>query len=377
MNSLKRKSVLISGASIAGLSAAYWMNKLGYRVTVVEIADAPRTGGTAVDFREQTVDIVKRMGLYEQLKANALHLERIEFKTQDDVTVNSLLLNNGEDKPAREEIEIERTKLISILFKAVEQEVEFLFSNSITALNETENNIEATFKTCPARTFDLVFGCDGSHSGVRKIWFGDEKEYTHYLGGYFSISIVNKLLISPNTMQFYNVPGKAYMLNAYYNKTDIVFCFLADEEIPYDYRNTGQQREIIMKQVAGHGWRTAELLHEVAQAENFYFDKFCQIKIPSWSKGRVALIGDAAYCPSPAAGIGGSLALEGATALADALLKHNGNFSAAFAAYEQNLRPFIEEIQAEAAFNVTENFVPRTEEAIRKRNTEGLAFRYQ
>jgi len=374
MDSLKEKSVLISGASIAGLSAAYWMNKLGYRVTVVEIADAPRTGGTAVDFREQTVDMVKRMGLYDQLKANALHLERIEFKTEDDVTVNSLLLNNTEDEPAREEIEIERTKLISILFKAVEQEVGFLFSNSITALNETDNEIQATFKTGPVRTFDLVFACDGSHSGVRKIWFGDEKEYSHYLGGYFSISIVNKLLISPNTMQFYNVPGKAYMLNAYQNKTDIVFCFLANEEIPYDYRNTRQQRDIIMQQVAGHGWRTAELLYEVAQAENFYFDKFCQIKMPSWTKGRVALIGDAAYCPSPAAGMGGSLAVEGATALADALQKHNGNYEQAFAAYEQNLRPYIEEVQAEAKNNVTQNFVPRTEEAIRKRNMDGFGF---
>ncbi|CAM3841850.1 FAD-dependent monooxygenase [Mucilaginibacter galii] len=374
MNLLKRKSVLISGASIAGLSAAYWMNKLGYRVTVVEIADTPRTGGTAVDFREQTVDIVKRMGLYEQLKANALHLERVEFKTSDDVTVNSLLLNNGKDEPTREEIEIERTALINILFKAVEEEIEFIFSNSITALNETANDIQATFKTGPVRTFDLVFGCDGSHSGVRKIWFGDEKEYTHYLGGYFSISIVNKLLISPSTMQFYNVPGKAYMLNAYQNKTDIVFCFLANEEIPYDYRNTAQQRQIIMKQFAGNGWRTAELLQQVANAENFYFDKFCQIKMPYWTKGRVALIGDAAYCPSPAAGMGGSLAVEGATALANALQKHNGNYEQAFAEYEQSLRPFIEEVQAEAERNVTGNFIPRTEEAIRKRNTEGFGF---
>jgi len=372
MEILNEKSVLISGASIAGLSAAYWMNKLGYRVTVVEIADTPRTGGTAVDFRDQAVDIIKRMGLYEQLKANTLNLERIEFKTADDVTVNSHLLSNSEHEPAGEAIEIERTKLISILFKAVEQEVEFIFGDSITALNETESHIQVTFKNGPTRQFDLVIGCDGSHSGVRKIWFGDEKEYSHYLGGYFSISIVNKLFISPNTMQFYNVPGKAYMLNAYQNKTDIVFCFLADEEIPYDYRNTGQQREIIMEQIAGHGWRTAELLHEVAQAENFYFDKFCQIKMPSWTKGRVALIGDAAYCPSPAAGMGGSLALEGAATLADALQQHNGNHEPAFAAYEQSLRPFIEQVQAEAEHNVTENFVPRTEEDIRKRNVEGF-----
>lgn len=94
--------------------------------------------------------------------------------------------------------------------------------------------------------------------------------------------------------------------------------------------------------------------------------------MPSWTKGRVALVGDAAYCASPAAGIGGSLAVEGAAALAGALQQHNGNFEPAFQDYNKNLRPFIEEVQADAAFNVRENFIPRTEEAIRKRNTEGF-----
>jgi 2-polyprenyl-6-methoxyphenol hydroxylase-like FAD-dependent oxidoreductase len=111
-----------------------------------------------------------------------------------------------------------------------------------------------------------------------------------------------------------------------------------------------------------------------AAFENFYFDKFCQIKMPSWTKGRVALVGDAGYCASPAAGMGASLGMDGAAALADALQKHDGNFEPAFQDYNQNLRPFIEEVQATAEFNVKENFIPRTEEAIRKRNTETEAF---
>lgn len=364
---LKEKKVLVSGASIAGLSTAYWMNRLGYKVTVVEIADGPRMGGTAVDFRGETVAIVKRMGIFEQLRSNALNLEMIEFKNADDVTESSLLLNNEE-----KDIEIERTKLVSILFDGLKNEVEFIFGNSITALNEKKDHIEVTFKDGSQRAFDLLFGCDGTHSGVRKIWFGDESEYTHFLGAYFSISIVNRLLIKQNTMQFYNVPGKAYMLNAYRNKTDIVFCFLSDKEIPYDYRDIIQQRKIILEQFAGQGWRTTELLKEVENSANFYFDKFCQIKMPSWTKGRVALVGDAAYCASPAAGMGGALAVEGAAALADSLQNHNGNFELAFQDYNKKLRPFIDEVQAEAGFNVKEKFIPATEDAIRKRNIEGF-----
>ncbi|MDJ1491912.1 FAD-dependent monooxygenase [Cytophagaceae bacterium DM2B3-1] len=370
MNSSKEKKVLVSGASIAGLSTAYWLNKLGYKVTVVEIANEPRMGGTAVDFRGKTVDLVKRMGIFEQLQSHALNLERIEFKNAEDVTENSLLLNN--EKHLSSEIEIERTQLVRILLDSVQNDVEFIFNNSVTSLTETEDDIKVTFKSGSQQAFDLVIGCDGTHSGIRKIWFGDEREYTHFLEAYFSISIVNKSLITPNTMQFYNVPGKAYMLNAYKDKTDIVFSFLSEKELPYDYRNTEQQRQIILQQFTGQGWRTAELLEEIANSTNFYFDKFCQIKMPSWTKGRVALVGDAAYCASPAAGMGGSLAVEGATALADALQKHNGNFELAFQDYNKNLRPFIEEVQAEAEFNVRENFIPRTEEAIRKRNRDGF-----
>ena len=96
--------------------------------------------------------------------------------------------------------------------------------------------------------------------------------------------------------------------------------------------------------------------------------------MPSWTKGRVALIGDAAYCASAAAGMGASLAINGATVLADALQKHNGNFEAAFQSYNQSFRPFIEEVQARAECNVRENFIPKTEEAIHKRNTQTTTF---
>jgi 2-polyprenyl-6-methoxyphenol hydroxylase-like FAD-dependent oxidoreductase len=175
-------------------------------------------------------------------------------------------------------------------------------------------------------------------------------------------------LIKENTTQMYNVPGKAVMLNAY-NKTDIVLCFSYEKEIPYDYRDEKQQRNIISEQFTGQGWRTPELLEEVSQSKTFYFDKINQIKMPSWTKGRVALVGDAAYCASPAAGMGGSLAIIGAAALADAFQKHHGNFELAFQDYNESFRPFIEEVQANAV-NTLDVLIPKTEESIRKRNTQ-------
>ncbi|RYZ43442.1 MAG: FAD-binding monooxygenase [Myxococcaceae bacterium] len=368
------KRVLISGASFAGLSTAFWMSRLGYEVTAVEVARGLRTGGTAVDIKGNTVDIVRRMGLFDQIRSNRLSLQRWEMKNERDVTERSLVLRGEGEAPSDDEFEIERTVLLNMLFDAVKDPIEVVFNDSVTALSETKDSIEATFARGARRTFDLVFGCDGVHSAVRRLWFGDEARYMYFLGQYFSITIVDRLLIERNTAQMFNVPGKAVMLNAYKNNTDIILAFASDTEIPYDRRDEEEQRRIVADQFVGVGWRTAELLKEVRSSRSFYFDKLCQIRMPSWTKGRVALVGDAGYCPSPAAGMGGSLAIDGAAALADAMREHDHDFELAFRAYNERFRPFIEQVQAEAVRTGLESLVPRTEGAIRARNAQTDSF---
>lgn len=364
--------VLVSGASFAGLSTAYWMRRLGYRVTVVETASGLRTGGTAVNIEGRTIGIVERMGILEQIRSDRLNLEVWEFKNADDLTEGSMMRRQPGEPPPEDDLEVERNTLLRLLFDLVKNDVEFIFDDAITALRESPDALEATFRDGTRRSFDLVFGCDGLHSNVRKLCFGSEAEYTHFLEQYFAITIVDRSLIEPNTAQMFNVPGKAVMLNAYKDKTDIVLCFVSEQEIPYDYRDEAQQRRIIEEQFSGIGWRTAELLQEMQRSSSFYFDKLCQVRMPSWTKGRVALVGDAGYCASPAAGKGGSLALDGAAALADALRKHAGNFERAFAEYNESFRPYIEQVQADAVRFGLEGLCPRTEEAIRKRNAMEL-----
>src|SRR5262249_48893467 len=158
-------------------------------------------------------------------------------------------------------------------------------------------------------------------------------------------TVLDKLLLPQNTSQIYTEPGKYMQLSAYNNKTDIILIFSAEKEISYDYRDVEQKRNILRQQFYGAGWRARELLEAVRQAEDFYFGGLYQIKMPSWTQGRVALVGDAGYCASPAAGRGGSLAIDGATALADAFKKCGGKFDAAFQEYNASFRPFVEQIQ--------------------------------
>ena len=374
MESSTNKKVLVSGASFAGLSTAYWMNKLGYQVTVIEIAEGLKKGGTPVNILSNTINIVERMGLLNQIKLNKLNMELMEFKNTDDVTERLEYIQKNQEDRGEVEYEIERDVLLNMMYNAVKDDVTFIFGDSIISLAEANHGVAVTFKTSPTRSFDLIFGCDGIHSAVRKYWFGDEVNFSHFLKTYFSITIVNKLLIPENTIQMYSEPGKTIMLSAYNNKTDIVLCFFSPQEIPYDYRNEEQQRNIILEHFTGTGWRTPELLEELKQSKTFYFDKLCQMKMPSWTKGRVALVGDAGYCASPAAGRGGSLAIDGAAAMADAFEKCNGNYELAFQEYNNSFRPFIEEIQADVVNFNLDMLVPKTEEAIRKRNKDGFGF---
>ncbi|MFG1425968.1 FAD-dependent monooxygenase [Roseixanthobacter glucoisosaccharinicivorans] len=363
-----RRNILVSGASFAGLATAFWMKRQGYDVTVVEIAEGLKRGGTPVNIRGNTIDIVKRMGLFEQIASNRLHMEPTELVNADGVAERSGLENEDTDQPADEEYEIERDVLLNLMFDAVKDDVEFVFGDSISSLKEHKDGIDVSFTKMAPRSFNLVFGCDGIHSTTRMHWFGAEKEFSHFLEAYGSVSIVDKLLIRENTSQVYNEPGKAVMLSAYNNKTDIILMFFSESEIAYDYRDEEQKRRIIFEQFSGVGWRTQEILRGVKQTDNFYFDVLSQIKMPSWTKGRVALVGDAAYCASPAAGMGGSLAIDGAAALAAAFEKCGGDHELAFQEYNESFRPFIEQAQADAVSFGIAFLVPRTVEAIRKRS---------
>jgi 2-polyprenyl-6-methoxyphenol hydroxylase-like FAD-dependent oxidoreductase len=359
-------SVLVSGASFAGLAAAWWMHMLGYEVTVVEIAKGLRKGGTPVNIRDGVIDVVRRMNLLERIKWESLPSRPMTFLDAHGLPL-PLDLSQAEEQP-EEEYEIERDVLLDMLFGEVRDHAEFRFGDSISGLEESVDEVAVTFASGSRRSFSLVLGCDGTHSAVRRMCFGEESSFLLFLQCYFSLTIVDKLLIEEDTSQMLNVAGKTIMLNAYNGKTDIAFCFSSEKEIDYDRRKTAEQKRMILENFKDGGWRTRELLDEMIHCEDFYFDKLCQIRMRSWYKGRVALVGDASYCPSPAAGMGGSVAILGAAALADALAKHPEDLTAAFQLYDESFRPTVEAIQRQAVEFGLEMFLPRTEEAIQERN---------
>ncbi|MBB3691977.1 FAD-dependent monooxygenase [Sphingomonas sp. BK580] len=364
-----RRTALISGASFAGLATAYGLNRLGYQVTVVEAAAGLRRGGTPVDIEGETIAILERMGLVELVRAKALPSRRFEFKNADNTTLGSIGVSGDQASELR--YEIHRDDLLDILFGAVANDVEVLFGRSISSLDEQADSVSVTLDDGESRDVALVVGCDGNRSNTRRLVFGDGDRFTHFMGGYFFLKVVPETgLLAPDTSEVFRAPGRMAMLNGYDDRTDIGFGFRTDAEIAYDYRDPAQQRRLIQQRCGDLGWKVPAMLAAVAGDDDFYFDRINQIRMPCWSRGRVVLVGDAGYCVSPLAGLGGSMAIIGAGRLAAALERFPDDHASAFRHYEDELRPFVEQIQQRAADDGMSTMCPADEAELAARDRE-------
>jgi 2-polyprenyl-6-methoxyphenol hydroxylase-like FAD-dependent oxidoreductase len=342
--------VLVSGASFAGLATAFWLVRLGYRVTVVEIAPGLRKGGTPVDIEGETIGILQRMGLADAVRAKALPPRAFEFKDEEDRTLGGLGLEKGAETPSQTRFEIHRDDLLDILFSEIDGSVELLFGRSIKHLEDGPDEVIVTLDNGTRRAYALVFGCDGNRSNTRKLVFGDERNFTYFMGGYVYLKVVPVTgMLPPNVSQVFSVPGRTVILNGYDDRTDIGLAFRTDGEIEYDYRDRAQQRAMIRDHFDGLGWKAPAALKLVGTDDDFYFDRINQIRMPFWSKGRVVLVGDAGYCVSPVAGMGGSMAIIGAGRIAQALERHGADYAAAFQEYHDKLHTFVDQVQQRAA----------------------------
>jgi 2-polyprenyl-6-methoxyphenol hydroxylase-like FAD-dependent oxidoreductase len=361
-----KKNVLISGASIAGLTIAYWLSKHSHnvKVTIVEISSGLRRGGSPIDVRGTALDVVKEMGILEKLKAKKLDHFNEVVNAQNETIVS---WNNNEEYVIErpEDIEIHRDDLVDILYESIPtSEVEFLFKNGIEKLIQQEDKIEVTFKDGKSRNFDLVFGADGTHSAVRKLAFGNEEDYSKFFGAYFAIAEAKNIKTKPNTGIIYNEPSKLAALYPFKNAMNALLAFRSPK-LNWDYKNQEQHKQILKDNFRNSSWRIPEILDAMLHSDNLYFDEVCQIKMPSWTKGRVALVGDAAHTTSFPTGMGTSLAIQGATILVKELLASNDDYNAAFAKYNETYRPYVESIQARIVLEL-KFLLPETEEGIQE-----------
>lgn len=343
---MSTKNVLISGASIAGPALAFWLKRYGFEPTVVERAPALRTGGQAIDVLGTATEVVRRMGLLDQVHARSTDkrgTSYVDAAGKSRADISSAAFNgvgvNGDT-------EIQRGDLAEVLYEATHDSVEYLFGDSIAALHEDESGVQVTFEHAPARTFDLVIGADGVHSHTRNLVFGPESEFIRHMGYYISIFTTPNLLNLDHWELDYNTPGKiAGSYSARQNTEAKAIFAWASDPLDYDYRDVDAQRRILTDTFADQGWEVPRLLAELPNSQDFYFDAMAQIRMDRWSTGRVALVGDAGYCASPLSGQGADLSLVGAYVLAGELAAAAGDHRVAFDRYEREMRPMVDACQ--------------------------------
>ena len=353
------RKALISGAGIAGATAAYWLAKAGFQVTVVEQARNMRSSGSPVDVRGPAVEVAERMGVMARIRDADTCVRDIVFVNARGHIVSRVDMRTTWAEPG--DVELARGRLAAILREAVPDDVEFQFGNSVKALTQEADGVTAEFLSGPAGRFDLVLGADGAHSGVRALAFGPDADYVKHLGVY-----VATLPLDGETgtdLVMYNTPGRAVAIHPAGGHPGAAFMFRAPQIARFDHRDLDQHKRLLTAAYAGAGWRVPELLDRVQAADDLYFDSVSRIQVPTWSRGRIGLVGDAASCVS-LFGDGSSLAMTGAYTLADSL---NGDIPAGLRTYEERHRPQRAAKENSVAY-ATRLLIPATSAGIAVRN---------
>jgi len=335
-------NVLVSGGGVAGLALAHWLTRAGMDVTVVERTPAFRRGGQAIDIRGVALDVVRAMGILDRARElrtrnegmSMLDAQGVERERITDRTFSSGRLDS-------DDIELFRDDLCELLIGTLGERATLVYDDGIRAIVDTGDGVNVVFENGARSRFDLVIGTDGVYSKTRRLLFDDEAAVVNAMG------VVLALFTTPNVIGLerwelmYRADGIGYVVYPSRDQTTLrVSVGFGSEGREVGRNDVAAQKAMVASACAGLGGHMPAFLQAMATAHEFYYNELAQIRMPQWSKGRVALAGDAAHCASPFSGQGTSLALVGAFVLARELAR-DGDHVRAFEAYEERMRPYV------------------------------------
>ena len=359
--------VLISGAGIAGPCAAYWLHRYGFRPTIIERAPALRAGGYVIDFWGAGFDVADRMGLVPALLRMGYQVRELRLVDRRGRRVSGFAMTVFDRLTQGRFTSVPRSALAASLHGALGGDVETIFDDSIVALEDTGAEVRVRFERNAPRSFDLVLGADGLHSQVRRLVFGKPERFEKYLG--LKVAAFTAKGYRPRDELVYVLHNEVGNQIGRFSMRDdeTLFLFTFRDPDPTLPLNAAGQKALLRERFGGAGWEIAGILEALDGADDVYLDRVSQIEMDSWAKGRVALVGDAAFCISLLGGQGSALAMVGAYVLAGELASAQGAHGAAFARYHERLGDFLARKQR-AAVSMAPFFGPRSALSIFLRN---------
>jgi 2-polyprenyl-6-methoxyphenol hydroxylase-like FAD-dependent oxidoreductase len=352
---------LIVGAGIAGLSTALRLHRGGWEVLVVDKAPSNRSGGTWISFRGVGYHAAERMGILPRLLEAQLPWEDIHMLDTDGRlrvvwrAATQLALMN---EPT---LHIPRGKIADILLDALNGEVKIEYGTTVSSITQDDSGAEAVLSNGVRERFDLVIGADGVNSVVRQLVFGPDTEFRTDFGDVLALYNVKRNPVDTGVEHILSGVGRMLAISRLGDSFSVLFLWKSTDlraDLATDLSTAVRRR------FEDLGWAVPALLKEVETVSSAYYGPVSQIKMDTWSQGRVVLVGDAAWCTGFYAGYGGSLAIGGASLLGDVLERHPGNLSAALRAWEAELRPIALTVQAQARRGRESFFLAPTEFAL-------------
>ncbi|MCP3462916.1 FAD-binding domain [Bradyrhizobium sp. CCGUVB23] len=366
-------AVLISGAGIAGATLAFWLKAGGFEPTLIERAPALRTGGYVIDFWGLGYDIAERMGLIGEINRIGYHVQEMRIVDDAGRRIAGFGTRVFSELTGGRYVTLQRSDLSRLLFESIKGDTETLYGDEIVAIEERSDHVRVELKYAGPRRYDYVVGADGLHSAVRKLAFGPQSQFETDLG--YRVAAFEARGYHPRDDDVYLIYGQPGRMIGRFTLRDDRTLFLlvflaADADLPATQM---AQKAMLRDVYRNDGWECASMLAEIAQTNELYFDRVSQIRMPEWSRGRIALVGDAAFCVSLLAGQGSALAMISAYVLAGELAAAQSRYEQAFGRYEALLRSYIATKQR-GAVRFAGAFAPQTQIGVHVRNLVVRAF---
>lgn len=368
--------VAINGAGIAGTALAYWLSNMGHEVQLVERAPAIRSGGYILNLWGVGYDAVERMGLLPSLLelqyiTDELRMVDSEGRTRGGYPSRVL------QRLANQRIAtLARGDIAAAIHGLLDGRVESVFGDSITTIEGDGVRARIGFEHGSPREVDLVIGADGLHSKVRRVAFGPEKLYEYPMGCHVaSFEVAGYRPRDEDLYVAHTAPGRYVARFPIRDDKTLFFMLVRNEYLPGSLPDSESGRKAALKDAySGMGWECPAILSALDDVDGVYFDSISQIRMEKWTQGRVALIGDAAACPSLIAGEGAGLALAEAYVLAGEIHRHGADIDSALEQYEKRIKPYTERKQRYAE-GLVPSFVPKTAMGVRVRDAATLLMR--
>ena len=358
--------VLISGAGIAGPTLAYWLRHFGMEATIVEKAPQLRTGGYIIDFWGLGFDIADRMALLPEIRGKGYMVEEVRVVDGKGKRITGFPVASITRIAKGRYISIARGDLAAILFGAVEGKTETIFNDDIARIEQQAHGVRVRFESGRVRDFDLVVGTDGLHSRVRELVFGPQDEFEKYLG--YKVAAFEVSGYRPRDELVYVMHTEVGQQVARFamreDRTMFLFVFADETTEERATADVQAQKALLRRRFGTSGWECQKILDALDGANGLYFDRVSQVRMGlqpgSWSRGRVTLVGDSAFCVSLLAGQGSALAMVGAYILAGELYRAGGDHASAFTRYQERFGSFVLKKQ-KGALHFAGTFAPKSE----------------